>query len=41
VCQVLGSNVTEFLGNLNNLHLHLSNGQPAMDAPAFRVDEVR
>ncbi|KAJ9517261.1 hypothetical protein QJQ45_009127 [Haematococcus lacustris] len=28
------------MANLNNLHLHLSNGQPAMDAPAFRVDNV-
>lgn len=38
---VLGSNVAEFLQNLNNLHLHLSMGWPAMVAPAFRCEEVR
>jgi hypothetical protein len=38
---VLGSNVAEFLQNLNNLHLHLSMGWPSMMAPAFRCEEVR
>lgn len=41
VLQALGSNIVEFLRNLNNLHLHLSSGQPAMVAPAFRVSHVR
>ncbi|GFH09776.1 guanylate cyclase domain-containing protein [Haematococcus lacustris] len=38
--KTLGSTIVELMANLNNLHLHLSNGQPAMDAPAFRVDNV-
>lgn len=38
--KTLGSNIIEFLRNLNNLHLHLSNGQPAMEPPAFRVENV-
>lgn len=38
---VLGSNVAEFLQNLNNLHLHLSMGWPSMVAPAFRCEKVR
>jgi hypothetical protein len=37
---VLGSNVAEFLQNLNNLHLHLSMGWPSMQAPAFRCEAV-
>ena len=36
----LGSNVVEFLSNLNALHLHLTTGFPAMSAPAFRCDKV-
>lgn len=36
----LGSNLAEFLGNLNNLHLHLSTTYPAMLAPRFKA-EVR
>ncbi|KAG2499523.1 hypothetical protein HYH03_002469 [Edaphochlamys debaryana] len=36
----LGSNIAEFLANLNNLHLHLTMGFPAMVAPAFRVEQV-
>ncbi|KXZ51386.1 hypothetical protein GPECTOR_12g348 [Gonium pectorale] len=36
----LGSNIAEFLANLNNLHLHLSMGFPSMVAPAFRVEQV-
>jgi len=39
--RVLGSNVAEFLSNLNNLHLHLTMGWPVMIAPAFRCEEVR
>jgi hypothetical protein len=38
---VLGSNIAEFLGNLNNLHLHMSVVWPAIAAPAFKVDKVR
>ncbi|PNW71315.1 hypothetical protein CHLRE_16g649050v5 [Chlamydomonas reinhardtii] len=38
--QSLGSNIAEFLANLNNLHLHLTMGFPSMVAPAFRVEEV-
>lgn len=38
---VLGSNIAEFLQNLNNLHLHLSMGWPSMVAPAFRCEQVR
>ncbi|KAF8066284.1 Gucy1b1 [Scenedesmus sp. PABB004] len=37
---VLGSNLAEFLQNLNNLHLHLSHHWPEMIAPAFRCEEV-
>ncbi|EFJ46683.1 guanylyl and adenylyl cyclase family member [Volvox carteri f. nagariensis] len=36
----LGSNIAEFLANLNNLHLHLTMGFPSMVAPAFRVEQV-
>jgi hypothetical protein len=36
----LGSNIAQFLQNLNNLHLHLSMGWPSMVPPAFRCDEV-
>jgi hypothetical protein len=36
----LGSNVVEFLSNLNSLHLHLTSAFPAMQAPAFRCDKV-
>ena len=38
--KTLGSNVVEFLSNLNSLHLHLTTGFPAMSAPAFRCDKV-
>ncbi|GLI69453.1 hypothetical protein VaNZ11_014066 [Volvox africanus] len=38
--QSLGSNIAEFLANLNNLHLHLTMGFPSMVAPAFRVEKV-
>jgi hypothetical protein len=38
---VLGSNVAEFLQNLNNLHLHLSYCWPGMVPPAFRCEQVR
>lgn len=38
--QSLGSNIVEFLSNLNSLHLHLTLGFPAMKAPAFRCDKV-
>lgn len=38
--QVLGSNVAEFLQNLNNLHLHLSMGWPSMMSPSFRCEQV-
>ncbi len=37
----LGSDIVQLLKNLNDLHLHLSSGQPAMEAPAFRVENVR
>jgi hypothetical protein len=37
---VLGSNLAEFLQNLNNLHLHLSMGWPSMVAPGFRCEQV-
>jgi guanylate cyclase soluble subunit beta len=36
----LGSNLAEFLQNLNDLHLHLSMSYNAMKAPAFRCDNV-
>jgi hypothetical protein len=39
--QVLGSNVAEFLQNLNNLHLHLSMGWPSMMSPSFRCEQAR
>jgi len=39
--QVLGPNLPTLLQNLNNLHLHLSMGWPAMVAPAFRCEDVR
>jgi serine/threonine protein kinase len=38
--QVLGPNLAAFLQNLNNLHLHLSMGWPAMVAPGFRCEDV-
>lgn len=38
--KVLGSNLAEFLQNLNDLHLHLQYCWPAMLAPAFRCEEV-
>jgi guanylate cyclase soluble subunit beta len=41
VLMTLGSNLAQFLLNLNNLHLHLSMGMPAMSAPAFRVTEIK
>lgn len=41
VLLTLGSNLAQFLFNLNNLHLHLSIGMPAMSPPAFRVTEVK
>jgi hypothetical protein len=37
---VLGSNVAEFLQNLNNLHLHLVYCWPDMVPPAFRCEQV-
>lgn len=37
---VLGSNLAEFLQNLNDLHLHLQYCWPAMVAPGFRCEEV-
>jgi hypothetical protein len=37
---VLGSNIAEFLQNLNNLHLHLSYCWPDMIPPAFRCEQV-
>jgi len=36
----LGSNIVEFLSNLNNLHLHLTSTFPDMVAPAFRCENV-
>jgi hypothetical protein len=36
----LGSNLAEFLQNLNDLHLHLSMSYTAMKAPAFRCENV-
>ncbi|KAG2450442.1 hypothetical protein HYH02_004944 [Chlamydomonas schloesseri] len=36
----LGSNVAEFLKNLNDLHLHLGLMFPAMAAPAFKCTDV-
>ncbi|KAG2441007.1 hypothetical protein HXX76_003860 [Chlamydomonas incerta] len=36
----LGSNMAEFLKNLNDLHLHLSMSFPAMAAPAFKCTDV-
>jgi hypothetical protein len=38
--KVLGSNLAEFLQNLNDLHLHLQYCWPDMLAPAFRCEEV-
>ena len=38
---VLGSNLAEFLQNLNDLHLHLQYCWPDMLAPAFRCEQVR
>lgn len=38
--KVLGSNVAEFLQNLNDLHLHLQYCWPEMLAPAFRCEQV-
>jgi hypothetical protein len=39
--RVLGSNLAEFLENLNNLHLHMAVCWPAMKAPSFRCEEVK
>jgi guanylate cyclase soluble subunit beta len=39
--KVLGSNLAEFLQNINDLHLHLQYCWPQMLAPAFRCEEVR
>ncbi len=36
----LGSNIAEFVSRCDDLHLHLGVAFPAMDAPAFRVDQV-
>eukprot|EP00198_Chlamydomonas_reinhardtii_P011701 XP_001701038.1 guanylate cyclase [Chlamydomonas reinhardtii] len=36
----LGSNMAEFLKNLNDLHLHLGMSFPAMAAPAFKCTDV-
>lgn len=38
---MLGSNLAEFLQNINDLHLHLQYCWPQMLAPAFRCEEVR
>lgn len=38
--KVLGSNLAEFLQNLNDLHLHLQYCWPDMLAPAFRCEQV-
>ena len=38
--QSLGSTIADFLSNLNNLHLHLSMGFPAMAPPGFKVGAV-
>lgn len=40
VLLTLGSNLAQFLMNLNNLHLHLSMGMPAMSPPAFRCTHI-
>jgi len=37
ILQVLGSNLHDFLTNLDNLHDHLSSTYPGMRAPSFRV----
>jgi hypothetical protein len=39
--RVLGSNLAEFLQNLNDLHLHLQYCWPDMLAPACRCEQVR
>ncbi|KAL3178258.1 hypothetical protein MRX96_038768 [Rhipicephalus microplus] len=36
-CEVLGSNMADFLTNLDNLHDHLASTYPGMRAPSFRV----
>ncbi len=38
--RVLGSNIAEFLRNLNNLHMHMAVAWPAINAPSFRVENV-
>ncbi|XP_064483255.1 guanylate cyclase soluble subunit beta-1-like [Ornithodoros turicata] len=37
ILRVLGSNLTDFLTNLDNLHDHLAGSYPGMSAPSFRV----
>lgn len=37
---VLGSNLPEFLNNLNALHMHLLATFPKMQAPSFRCEKV-
>ncbi|CAN8032231.1 unnamed protein product, partial [Ixodes persulcatus] len=37
ILRVLGSNLTDFLTNLDNLHDHLASTYPGMSAPSFRV----
>ncbi|KAH9373866.1 hypothetical protein HPB48_009254 [Haemaphysalis longicornis] len=37
ILRVLGSNLTDFLTNLDNLHDHLASTYPGMNAPSFRV----
>lgn len=39
--KVLGSNLPEFLSNLNSLHSHLLATFPGMMAPSFRCEQVR
>ena len=36
----MGKNFVDFLRQLNNLHLHLSMGQPAFVPPDLRVEKV-
>lgn len=38
--RALGSNLPQLLLNLNNLHLHLSMGMPAMAPPSFDCTNV-
>ncbi|KAH7967804.1 hypothetical protein HPB52_002554 [Rhipicephalus sanguineus] len=37
ILRVLGSNMADFLTNLDNLHDHLASTYPGMRAPSFRV----